>query len=477
MQYLYISTIKAVRGLRFLCLIFVILIAGCKKFVEVPLPTDSFAGALAYSSDKSTASVLNNIFGTLVGGNNFAGGQSVGYTTGLYTDELQLTSTVNTTNNAFYANALIPNQPAPFYTSFYKTLYLANAAIEGTRASETLRNKNQWLGEALFLRAFLNFQLVNLFGDVALSISSDYRINNKLSRSPVSDVNKQIIADLLEAQSLLSADFHDGSGEVTTDRTRPNKWAATALLARVYLYTGDWAKAETQASSLINNTSFKLLPLDEVFLANSEETIWSLAYTAPGYNRDFSNYNNNVPDPFTGALGARVTGVLTPDMVAAFESGDTRRANWVKKVTAADAPFAISYLVTKYKTSVSGVENLTVLRQSEQYLIRAEARARLNNLTGAKADLDAIRTRAGLGGVTAGSQPDMITAVMHERRVELFTEAGHRFFDLRRTGLLDATMKVAAPLKQTQWDSFRQYWPIPLQEMLTNPNLKQTPGY
>jgi hypothetical protein len=118
-----------------------------------------------------------------------------------------------------------------------------------------------------------------------------------------------------------------------------------------------------------------------------------------------------------------------------------------------------------------------VFRQAEQYLIRAEARAMQNNLNGAKADLDVVRTRAGLSGITVSTQANMLAAVLHERQVEMFTELGARLFDLRRSGTIDAVMGAVAPSKGSSWQSFMQLWPISSQDILTDPNLKQTPGY
>src|SRR5262249_27204051 len=121
------------------------------------------------------------------------------------------------------------------------------------------------------------------------------------------------------------------------------------------------------------------------------------------------------------------------------------------------------------------LEMVVLFRLAEQYLIRAEARAQQGNITGAAADLGAVRARAGLPSTPA--PPDIFTAILHERRVELFTEAGQRFFDLRRTGKLDSVMLALAPLKGGAWSSFKTWWPIPPTDVGIDPNLTQTPGY
>jgi hypothetical protein len=118
-----------------------------------------------------------------------------------------------------------------------------------------------------------------------------------------------------------------------------------------------------------------------------------------------------------------------------------------------------------------------VLRLAEQYLIRAEARAAMNNLTGAKADLDVIRVRAGLPRTTANTKEAILNAIAHERRIELFTEWGHRWFDLKRTGAIDSVMKNIAIEKASIWNTNFKLFPIPQTEILLNSRLIQNNGY
>ena len=114
------------------------------------------------------------------------------------------------------------------------------------------------------------------------------------------------------------------------------------------------------------------------------------------------------------------------------------------------------------------------MRLSEQYLIRAEARAQQGDFIGAKDDLNTIRHLAGLGDTTASTQQELLTAILQERRVEFFTEGGHRFFDLKRTYELDSALSALKP----GWNSTDALLPFPESELLLNPNLNpQNPGY
>jgi hypothetical protein len=455
------------------------IITSCKKFVQVPLPSNSISGSAAFLTDQSSAAVMNNIFGYFSEKGTFDGDQALGYYTGLYTDELTPV-TSNGVTLPFYSDAIQSGNASSFWSQFYQQIATTNVAIEQLPAQTKLLHKNQWLGEAYFMRAFMFSYLVNLYGDVPLALTSDYKVNNNLSKSAAADVYKQIIADLKQAQGLLPNAYLDANGDTTSDRSRPNGLTATALLARVYLYSGDYPGAEAQATTLINNANLQLTALDQTFLANSNETIWGLAKEAngtPPYVRDYNIFDNATPAVISGQLSAfKVEGVLSPQLISAFESGDKRLGTWARIVHDTN-PVIDYYLVNKYTSNVNNTEYIMIFRQAEQYLIRAEARARQNNLNGAAADLDVLRSRAGLAGITVSDQTNMLSAVLHERQVEMFTELGARFFDLKRLGAIDAVMTTVAPLKGGKWSSYMQLWPILTQDIQIDPNLKQNPGY
>ena len=118
----------------------------------------------------------------------------------------------------------------------------------------------------------------------------------------------------------------------------------------------------------------------------------------------------------------------------------------------------------------------TVLRLAEQYLIRAEARAKQGKITGvnsAESDINVIRNRAGLGNTTANTQADILLAVEQERKSEFFTEWGHRWFDLKRTG---RTTAILSPYKPN-WQASKELFPIPESQLINDPNITQNPGY
>ncbi|MBK8605403.1 MAG: RagB/SusD family nutrient uptake outer membrane protein [Chitinophagaceae bacterium] len=176
---------------------------------------------------------------------------------------------------------------------------------------------------------------------------------------------------------------------------------------------------------------------------------------------------------------------LTADLLNSFETGDLRKVKWVLLNNLANYPNNNERMFPlKYKwTSSSGIvppaaqqEDNKFIRLAEIILIRAETRARLNDLSGAAADLNSIRNRAGLLNTTAISQTDIIDAIIKERRMEFFFEKGIRWYDLVRTGKANATLSVI-PYK-TGWTIDKVLMPIPQDEIDKSANvLTPNPGY
>ncbi len=454
---------------------------GCQKFVEVQTPITSLTGENVFTNDATAISAITSVYASMSSGNIAEGLNSITFASGLSSDELTLFSgSTNTTLQQLYKNRLSSLQPPDFWRSIYNYMYTLNEALEGLSTTNSLTSavKQQLTGEAKFLRAFFYFYLVNLYGDVPLTTSSDWGYNAKLSRTPKAEVYQQIISDLEAADTLLSANYLDATLlNQTGERVRPTKWAASALLARTYLYTDSFPQAEAQASLVINNTSmYDTVSLNNVFLDASQEAIWQLQTVSSSFDTQDGNVFilKSEPNNYSNPV------YLSPFLLNAFEPGDNRRTNWVDSIISG----ATYYFPYKYKVSLSsdtGIsENLMVLRLGEQYLIRAEARAEQGNIAGAQADLNIIRARAGLPNTSATDQPTLLTAILHERQVELFTEWGHRWFDLKRTGTVDAVMgspgNVCAA-KGGVWNTDWQLYPVSHQDIILAPNLTQNAGY
>ncbi len=473
------------------CILFVLLLStnSCRKFVEVAAPSTSLTGASVYASDATATSVLTGIY-TRISSNFLRIPGSIPSLTlyaGLSSDEFTLYSgSTDPGMIAYYQNALAAGPGlygTDFWNNIYPYIFSCNDAIVGLTQSNSLSAnvKQQLLGEAFFMRAFFYFYMVNLYGDVPLMLTTDYKVNSVASRASASQVYQQIITDLLQADSKLNANYLDATLiATTTDRVRPTKWAAEALLARAYLYTKDWANAEKYSDMVIKNTSlFGLLPLNQVFLKAAggvNEAIWQLQPVNAGWNtEDAKAFIIPPTGPGTGGFNLGV--YLSPELSGSFEPTDQRKSVWVNSTIFGGSTYLYpyKYKINTFNTPVT--EYYMVLRLGEQYLIRAEAEANNNQSSQAMADLNVIRTRAGLPNYNATANGSLLIAIQHERQVEMFAELGQRWLDLKRTGTVDAVMSTITPLKGGTWHSYQQLYPIYYQDIRLNPKIIQNPGY
>ncbi|HTD42518.1 MAG TPA: RagB/SusD family nutrient uptake outer membrane protein, partial [Mucilaginibacter sp.] len=388
-------------------------------------------------------------------------------------------------SNAFQTNTL-NSSTGDLYNlwgeSFFD-IYTANAAIENLPNSTGVdaATKKQLVGEAKFLRALCYFYLVNWFGapysqnpnglSVPLVTTNAYAINDTLSRATTAQVYKLIVSDLTDAQQMLAADYSVSGGE----RTRVNKAGATALLARVYLYMANYAGAEIQASAVISNSSFSLQnDLNIVFLPKSTEAILQWEVPTNKYPWATQEANNILPSDQQSPPYY----FLTNSLISSFETGDLRWTDWVDTTTFAGQKYYYPYKYKVRQGSAGNVtENYVILRLAEQYLIRAEAEAygAGNGLSGSITDLNIIRSRAGLPPVSNSlSKDQVLSAIAHERRIELFSEWGHRWLDLKRTGQAQTTLSAN---KGISVQANQLLYPIPSDELIKDNHLVQNPGY
>ncbi|WP_373059474.1 RagB/SusD family nutrient uptake outer membrane protein [Zunongwangia sp. H14] len=465
------------RILKHLLTIFLISIftTSCEDFVEVDAPNNRLIQEQVFSSEETAISAMQGIYNEL-----FVAAFSNGYTSsitllsGLSSDNIQNITSGNVNRMEFEQNEITPDNQnnLEIWASAYNTIYNTNSFLQGLSGSENISSelKTQLEGEALFVRAFTYFYLVNLYGNVPLILTTDYKENQLASRTPTVEVYDQIIADLLRAEEVLNSEYRDG------ERTNINQYTADALLARVYLFVEDWEMAENYSSQVIGSTStYELLEdPNEVFLANSREAIWQISPLGDGQIvTNTKDGNLFIIDPiFSFFAIAR----LPMDLLNSFEENDKRLINWISYNEGRDAFFPFKYKI-RNTNEVPPKEYSMVLRLAEQYLVRAEARVHQGNLQGGIEDINVIRKRAGLELLDQTdpeiNEENLLDEILKEKRKELFAEWGHRWLDLKRTGRAEAVLGSNNPL----WENTDVLYPIPEAERMRNPNLSQNPGY
>lgn len=479
-----------------------LLLTGCKKLVDIDEPIDTVTSAKIFSSDAQADQTLAGLYSQMISSDGMLSMLNGGATIygGLAADELILPNGVlfaeeqEINNNKILVNNTISE--GVLWTATYKTIYTANAILDGeaasTAATLTKTKRIELKASARFFRAFSFFYLTNFFGDIPLPLSSDYRKTIRLKRVKQQEVYQQIIEDLKEAISL----FSDPDAAVMS-RTKANKVAAEALLARTYLYIQDWGNAESYANQVIANSSYELENLKKTFDPDSRETVLQLTinpstnvgtineiiHLSPLFPLSYLSPADQAlildPEGYAGFIDALTPRIIIQEQLTnAFEVDDQRKSTWLDYNGSPDvAPYFAkkTYFANKYPKTESDRTNYVLIRLAELHLIRAEARAMLNKNDLAAADIDLIRNRAGLGKTSAVAQADLLNAIAQERKTELFAEWGHRFFDLKRTGKALAVLSAIPGKQGLTADGL--LFPIPPLEILANSNLTQNPGY
>lgn len=444
------------------------LFIGCDDFTETGMPVTEMNEDAVFEEAGTATAAVTQLYAQLRDAGVLTGrAYGASKMLGLYSDELSWWGAATDDADDYYHNTVAANNATvrDWWNTSYAQIYGANSVLEGLEGSMALDAalKDQLKGEAQFVRALVHFYLLQLHGGIPYITSTDYTVNIKAARMDEAAVYDRIIADLESAATLMGEQY------ASEGRVRPNAYAAKALLARAYLYNGQWAEASNAASAVLDATELYAWEedLSGVFLKDSPTVIWQLSPRTAQRNTDEASTFN-----FTSGPPPQVA--LSEGQVAAFEAGDLRKQLWTRAITDGSSTWYHSFKYKRNGNSTPQVEYPIVLRLAEQYLIRAEARARLGELGDALDDLNRIRHAAGLGDTAATSQQELVEAVLKERRVELFAEYGHRFMDLKRTGLLDVQLTGVKP----SWNSTDRLLPIPLEELNLNPNLlPQNAGY
>lgn len=426
----------------------------------------------------------------------------------------------------YYQMEDIPTQVITAWQEHFKAVGDANMVINRTnKMSIPEEEKNEIIAEASFLRAYYYHHLTLMWGDVPLildEVSGDNQSEiASLERTPVKEVYQQMIKDLSFAANNLP-DSRSGAeiGRVT-------KWAAKALLARIYLFDGQWENASKTAEEVISPSSpHSLLPnYADIFRAdnawNNEilfavpcmtdvrgqwlHTIAEPATVWEQFEHDFTKSKIIRPDgKIANSVSEFIRGwgvfYLTPEFANSFEDGDLRKDATVwhsfesttgetfyfKEKSDGTAYYNLKWVSLDDK-ECNGNKDIILMRLGEVYLILAEAENRLHNGPTKKAydAINELRKRAfgdELHKLPEGlSVTDFQRAIIDENRWELGGE-GMRAWYLRHWGF-DELKKAVEFVKDTNPVAYKNLkehhmlYKIPEEEIVKNPNLKQNPGY
>ena len=456
------KNIKIIKALT--AAVLIMQLVACTDFLEVDIPKDQMDEEIIFNDDKTATAAAAHLY-TLLWSNGFLSGnkEGAGYLLACYTDEMEATVTQETNYRTFYELTVLPMNVGVknLWDYSYRQIYVANSILEGVAGSNgvTAPVKQQLTGEALAVRALIHFYLTQTYGNVPYVTTTDYLVNQKIGKGNVDNVLQNAVKDLKLAEEMLSEEYP------SLERVRINKAAVQALLARIFLYKQDYQNAGYYAEKVIQNSKYQMEPLDKVFLKESKSAVWQLKPAAVNGNslEGLHYIFTNAPAPF-----AKVSKALESD----FEPGDERYKEWLKGVGDGTVEFH-PYKYRQRAGTTPSQEYSVVLRVEELYLIAAEAAANMQDWDAAGTYLNTVRERAGLSPIALSDLASAQKVILHERRVELFCEFGHRFYDLKRFGQLDMIKNI-----KPAWSPYMQSLPLPENEIFLNSNLlPQNNGY
>ncbi len=373
----------------------------------------------------------------------------------------------------------------------YRTIFGANTFLQNLAANPgkvTAAQEKQYIAECKFIRALTMWHLVNLFAQpynftadashpgIVIQLTAPtnsveaFDIPSRLGRSSVAAVYAQMEKDLREAIT----DLPVVSGTRTINNVgRATRGAAQALLARVFLYKGDYTQAASFAGQVISANTYALNANDPrlaFYTFTTNESIFSVAMNA----NDNPNTNNAIGQHYGPDRRADIT--INP-----FASIDTTqfRSKDRRRTTLFDVRGANTFTAKFY-----AVDNwVPIIRYPEVLLTRAEALAQTS--TGVSSDaialLNTVRQRS-LPNVPAyapyttasfASKQALIDAILFERRLELAFE-GFRYYDLLR---YKRDIPAHGTVPRIAYNDTRVIFPIPYTDTQLNPLLTQNPGY
>ncbi|HZJ59983.1 MAG TPA: RagB/SusD family nutrient uptake outer membrane protein [Chitinophagaceae bacterium] len=455
-------------------------LSSCKKSFLDLRPYTSVSSDVAITNESDMQNALNGAYGNMNSANLY--GRSTPLFGDLVSDNVYI-STINSNRylDFFQINYTVTDvNMQGIWQSAYSTILRANNVINSSLQGN--ENIDQLRGEALAIRGLMYFELVKFFGKpytvdpnaLGVPLILTYDPTLKPTRNSVQEVYTQIEKDLTDAANLMTQD--KSSGFFT-------KWAAKALLARMYQFKGDWDKAQTTAEDVINNSGYSLLQLGDVltFWQNNTdrndklEVLFEIVF-------DATNNIGNSSLPYFFDQSGYGDALATESLYNLYSSTDVRKGMFIvgSPIRGDEAK-----VVNKFpNTGSADKDEMKVIRMSEVYFIAAEAAFHNGDEATARTYLNDVATERdpGFAGYSASGQA-LLDDILLERRKELAFE-GHRYWDLVRNNLAVTRIDQAnnypgnVPLV-LETSNFRRILPIPQAELDANPNIReqQNPGY
>ncbi|MBD2704557.1 RagB/SusD family nutrient uptake outer membrane protein [Spirosoma sp. BT702] len=475
--------------------------SACEQEYLETSPTGSIDAGAAYATTKNAAAAINGIYRAMVvrylDSQGHFGHPAMMVILDVLGEDVVISNTSNTwhlveTRWQAHRSETAVGDEMP-YRLYYRLIGNANIAVASIdNAAGAQAEKNQIKGEALALRAFSYFNLVQLYGkryDAANKPNSQLGVplvltptTEGLPRATVEEIYTQINKDLVDAAALLTS--------TRAYKSHINLEVVKGLQARVALTQQNWADAAKFAAEARKGfTLMTVAQYQEGFsdIANPE-WMWGFDHLED-QSEFFGAYHSYISSNFN-STNIRVTPkVINSTLYDQIPTTDVRSKMWVKTPTATNSVVPTGgvrapYLNQKFRLpgtpSTSTMGDIPYMRAAEMYLIEAEAQARLNNNTAAASVLfDLVSKRDPSYKLSTKTGTTLIDEIIFNRRIELWGE-GFRFLDLKRmnqplnrngANLSSAVVVLFdVPAGDKQWEFL-----IPRREINANAKIVQNP--
>jgi hypothetical protein len=487
-------------------MLLVLSISSCQKFLQEDLQ-GIYSSATFYKTQGQALLAINSAYNDLLFNNNdnciwvFGDVASDDAVKGSLAGD-QLDIQYIDQFNVISSNSVLLSTWMRYYDGITRANIVLNE-VPGISMDAAL--KARILGEAKFIRAYMYFDLVNIFGSIPLKLNPPLTQSDiNVPKSSVNNIYTQIETDLIAAAAVLPATY------TSADIGRATKGTALGLLAKAYLYEAKYAQVLTTITSIDSLQMYQLMPVyRENFQAatqSNQESLFEIHHLR-GQNPGLGNFMNQYFAPRGDSIyQGYAFDAPTQNFVSEFEVADTivdprldytvgrPGTKWINGENFITSWSPTTYISKKHIQPFSEVKDALAdgylsyvyMRYADILLFKAEALNESGSTAEALIPLNMVRKRAresylfdsklaGFGTVPNNLLPDVAssdqqvvrTAIRHERRVELGLEF-HRFFDLMRYGKQEAETALSGT--NFKYDVNR-YFPIPLSEQDNNPKL------
>lgn len=447
---------------------------GCSDFLDLT-PISEASSANYYKNTADINSALTACYGSLQG--TYQYGQYFSALMELRSDNVEDINPGGSAGMFYFIDnftATSGNNVIRYaWKELYNQIYRCNKMLASSQVVSDAALKQQYEGEAHFLRALAYFNIVRLWGAAPLILKPVGAAEAATyGRAPVADIYQAIETDLKDAASMLPSSYNDDN------LGRATSVAAEALLAKAYLTEQKWSDATSLLDNMIQTYASQHGLLDnvaDVFDVNNEmnkEILFAVRYSKSVLGEGHT-YNDYFKDDKS---------LINSELKAAYGATDERRVMIEYKKVDENNNVIAKYYDTFDPTTAKVGFDMPLLRWADVLLMCAEA----HNEVGydgtengkAMSCLNLVRARAKADKYTSATLTDQSSfrkAVLEERRLEFPFEL-QRWFDLIRTDTaIDAMAKIGLTITKNDY-----LYPLPKTEvdLINNPEtFPQNPGY